>query len=40
MKILLALAPSTTVFYTVYGVHVYLSLRFAYRLISTQMDKN
>jgi hypothetical protein len=40
MKILLALAPSTTVFYTFYGVHVYLSLRFAYRLISTQTDKN
>jgi hypothetical protein len=40
MKILLALAPSTTAFYTAYGVHVYLSLRFAHRLIPTQTDQN
>jgi hypothetical protein len=40
MKILLALAPSTTAFYKIYGVHVYLFLGFAYRLISTRTDKN
>jgi hypothetical protein len=34
-KILVALAPSTTAFYTIYGAHVYLSLSFVYRLTST-----
>jgi hypothetical protein len=38
-KILLALAPSTAAFYTIYGAHVYLSLSFAYRLISTPLGQ-
>jgi hypothetical protein len=38
-KILLALAPSTAAFYTIYGAHVYLSLSFVYRLTSTWSDK-
>jgi hypothetical protein len=40
MKILWALAPSTTVFYTIFGSHAYLSLSFVYHLMSIRRSKN
>jgi hypothetical protein len=40
VRIALALAPSTITFYTMYGVHTYLCIRFIFRILSASRDDN